>query len=86
MHDPLLKLIKGLESEFANRTIAVLLPEVVKTSWWQWLLHAHRARRLRAKLLRYGGSKIVIISVPWYLEEPRIEDGILKNDSIYRTL
>jgi hypothetical protein len=64
MHNPLLKLIKDLESEFSNRTVAVLLPEVVKTTWWQWLLHAHRARRLRAKLLRYGGSKIVIVSVP----------------------
>jgi amino acid transporter len=76
MHDPLLKLIKELESEFPERTIAVLLPEVVKTSWWQFLLHTHRARRLHSKLLRFGGSRLVVISMPWYLQEPRIEEGI----------
>ena len=78
MHDPLLKLVRELENEFTDRTIAVLLPEVVKTSWWQFLLHTHRARRLHSKLLRFGGSKLVIISMPWYLEEPRIEEGIIE--------
>jgi hypothetical protein len=76
IHQPLLRLIKHLESEFAGRTITILLPEVVKTTWWQWLLHTHRARRVRDKLLRYGGSRLIVISIPWYLEEPRIDDGI----------
>lgn len=78
MHDPLLKLVKELEGEFTDRTIAVLLPEMVKTSWWQFLLHTHRARRLHRKLVRFGGSKLVIISMPWYLEEPRIEEGMIE--------
>jgi hypothetical protein len=78
MHDPLLKLVKELEIEFPERMIAVLLPEVVKTSWWQFLLHTHRARRLHSKLLRFGGSRLVAISMPWYLEEPRIEEGIIE--------
>jgi hypothetical protein len=81
IHDPLLKLIKTLEDEFADRTIAVLLPEMVKTSWWQFLLHTHRARRLRSKLLQFGGSKLVVISIPWYLEEPRIEDAMVEETS-----
>jgi amino acid transporter len=76
IHQPLLRLIKHLESEFAGRTITILLPEVVKTTWWQWLLHTHRARRVRDKLLRYGGSRLIVVSIPWYLEEPRIDDGI----------
>ncbi|MGE0005405.1 MAG: hypothetical protein AB7S92_07425 [Parvibaculaceae bacterium] len=76
IHDPLLRLIRELQKEFAGRIIAVLLPEVVKMSWWQVLLHTHRARKLRSHLLRFGGSRLVIISVPWYLEEPRIEDGM----------
>ncbi|AFL53656.1 amino acid transporter [Sinorhizobium fredii] len=77
MHDPLLRLVKELQEEFAGRSIAVLLPEVVKTSWWQTLLHTHRARRLHSKLLRFGGSSLVVISMPWYLEEPEIEEGIV---------
>jgi amino acid transporter len=76
MHEPLLKLIKEVEAEFPARTIAVLLPEIVKTSWWQLLLHTHRARRLRSKLLHFGGSQLVIVNIPWYLDEPDIEQGI----------
>jgi amino acid transporter len=70
MHEPMLKLVHQLESEFPSRTIVVLLPEVVKTTWWQVLLHTHRARRLHAKLLRYGGSRLAVVSMPWYLGEP----------------
>jgi amino acid transporter len=69
MHAPMLKLVHELEDEFPNRTIVVLLPEVVKTTWWQLLLHTHRARRLHAKLLRYGGSRLAVVSMPWYLGE-----------------
>jgi amino acid transporter len=76
MSDPLLRLIKDLETEYSGRTIAVLLPQIVKTSWWQYLLHTQRTRRLRSSLLRYGGSRLVVISIPWYLEEPRIEEGL----------
>lgn len=73
MYEPLLKEIRALRGEFGGRTIAVLLPEVVPPNWWQYVLHTHRARRLHAKLLEFGGSDIVIISMPWYIEEPRIE-------------
>jgi len=31
---------------------------------------------LRAALLRYGGSRVVVINIPWYLEEPQIEQGL----------
>jgi amino acid transporter len=78
IHEPLLKLIRQLQDEFPDRPIAVLLPDIVKTSWWQLLLHTHRARRLRSQLLRFGGSRIVIIQIPWYLKEPQIEQGIVE--------
>ena len=77
LHEPLLKLIEELEDEFVGRTIAVLLPEVVKTRWWQSLLHTHRARQLHAKLLQFGGSNLVVMSMPWYLDEPKIDDAII---------
>jgi amino acid transporter len=77
--------ICAILGEFTDRTIAVLLPEMVKTSWWQFLLHTHRARRLHRKLLRFGGTKLVIISMPWYLEEPRIEEGMIEEAADTRT-
>jgi amino acid transporter len=76
MHAPLLKLIADLEARYPGRTIAVLVPEIVKRHWWQRLLHAHRARRLRSALLRYGGSELVVMSLPWHLEAPRVEKVI----------
>jgi hypothetical protein len=32
-------------------------------------------------LLRYGGSKLVVVSIPWYLEEPRIDEGIYQTNA-----
>jgi hypothetical protein len=73
---PFLKFVAATEEENPGRLVAVLIPQVVKRHWWQYLLHGHRARRVRAALLRYGGSRTVVISVPWYLEEPRVEEGL----------
>ncbi len=73
---PLLQFLAQVEKDNRGRAIAVLIPEIVKEHWWQYLLHGQRARRLRAALLRYGGSHIVVINIPWYLEEPHIEQGL----------
>jgi amino acid transporter len=73
---PLLKLIQETEQRHRARLVAVLIPEMVKRSWWQHLLHAHRGWRLRRALLRHGGSRTVVIDVPWYLEEPKIEEAL----------
>jgi amino acid transporter len=70
IHEPILKLARELEDKFPRRTIAVLIPELVKQRWYQRLLHTHRAKRLRSKLLRHGGTRLTIINVPWYLSEP----------------
>ncbi|MDB4959599.1 MAG: ydaO [Myxococcales bacterium] len=82
MYEPLLKLIEELEQQFPSRQIAVLLPELVKTHWWQVLLHTHRARHLRTELLRFGGSRLVIIIVPCYVEEPRPSEAALEEPPV----
>jgi amino acid transporter len=79
---PLLKLIERLEAEHPSRTIAVLIPEVEKRHWWQHLLHTHRARRLASSLLLYGGSRLAVMIVPWYLEEPRIEEAVDPEEAV----
>ena len=35
IHAPLLKLIKELAEKYPDRTIAVLIPELVKRHWWE---------------------------------------------------
>jgi amino acid transporter len=79
---PMLKLIQKLEAEYPSRAITVLIPEVVKRNWWEHLLHTHRARRLANSLLLYGGSRLAIMIVPWYLEEPRIDNAVDPEEAV----
>jgi amino acid transporter len=72
-HVPILKLVEKFARDQRERTIAVLLPEIVKQTWWQHLLHAHRARRLEWALLKSGIPRLVVMTVPWHLERPQPE-------------
>jgi amino acid transporter len=81
IHAPLLQLIKEVKEENPGRTIAVLIPELVKRHWWEYLLSNQRARRLRSAVLDYGGSGVVVIGVPWYLTEPKIEEGMTDEEA-----
>ncbi len=80
IHAPFLKLIKEIEDKNPDRTIAVLIPELVKQHWWDYLLSAQHARRLRAAVLEYGGPRVVVIAVPWYLTPPKIEQAMTKEE------
>jgi hypothetical protein len=75
-HVPLLKLIDETQARHPDRTIAVIVPEVVKQHWWQYLLHNQRAWRLRRALLCYGGDRLVVTSVPWYLDQPQVAEAL----------
>jgi hypothetical protein len=64
---PLLDYVNKLQDEFADRLIAVVIPELVESHWYQYLLHNQRATGLKAALLLHGGPRVVVINVPWYL-------------------
>lgn len=72
IHEPVLQLARDLELRYPNRSIAVLVPELVKERWYQRLLHTHRAAHLRRQLLQHGGTRLTVINVPWYLEERQL--------------
>jgi amino acid transporter len=80
IHAPLLKLINDLEKKDPERTIAVMIPELVIRHWWEHLLSNHRARRLRNAVLDYGGSRVAVIAVPWYLTPPKIADALTEEE------
>jgi amino acid transporter len=48
--------------------VAVVIPELVESRWYHYLLHNQRASLLKALLLVKGNGRIVVINVPWYLE------------------
>jgi hypothetical protein len=72
IHAPVLKLARELELRYPNRSVAVLIPELVKERWYQKLLHTHRASTLRRALLKHGGTRLTVISIPWYLQERQL--------------
>lgn len=80
LHVPILKFVRRLAAKLPDRTFAVVVPELVKRKWWQHFLHSHRAERLRADLLRYGGPDLIVVSMPWYLKEPRYEDAFISEE------
>ncbi|MBC7806745.1 MAG: APC family permease [Akkermansiaceae bacterium] len=66
LFNPLFGYLNELEQRFPERRIAVIIPELVETHWYQYPLHNQRATALKAALLLRGGDRIVVINVPWY--------------------
>ncbi len=65
---PIVEYILNIERSNTHRQIAVLVPELVVSHWYQNLLHNHRAQALKIYLLLKGNQRIVVINIPWYLE------------------
>ena len=68
---PIIDHVLEIERKNPDRTIAVLLPELVERQWYQYFLHNQRAQILAARLLTQGTHRIVIVNVPWYLRKRR---------------
>jgi hypothetical protein len=67
---PLVEYIENLRKS-RREMIAVILPDLTGARWWEYLLHSHRAEVLRSLLLLHGDQRVVVVSVPWYLERRR---------------
>ena len=59
----------------------MLIPELVKRHWWEYLLSSQRAWRLRSAVLDFGGQRVAVIGVPWYLTPPKIEQGMTEEEA-----
>ena len=64
---PLLRFVTTIAHAHLERQVAVVVPEVVESRWYHYLLHNHTASILKALLLFRGGKGVVVISTPWYL-------------------
>jgi len=63
---PLEDFVNKLKDEYPDRLIAVIIPELVETRWYESILHNHRATWLKTDLFLKGDQRVVIINVPWY--------------------
>jgi amino acid transporter len=68
---PIMDHVLEIERNNPDRTVAVLLPELVERQWYQYFLHNQRAQTLASSLLTQGTHRIVIVTVPWYLRTRR---------------
>jgi hypothetical protein len=50
-----------------NRNIMVLLPELVESHWYHYLLHNNRPEAIRALLLFNENQRITVVSVPYHI-------------------
>ncbi|HUB77163.1 MAG TPA: APC family permease [Bryobacteraceae bacterium] len=51
-----------------DNIVAVVIPELVESRWYHYLLHNQRASLLKAMLLVKGNERVVVVNVPWYLQ------------------
>jgi amino acid transporter len=66
---PVVDYVFKTERETKFHKICVLVPELVVRHWWQNLLHNRRADLLKVILLMRGNRRIIVINIPWYLED-----------------
>ncbi len=66
---PILNYALGLEQANPARSIAVLIPELVESRWYYFLLHNNRSQVLKALLLFSGNERTTVINIPWYLKD-----------------
>jgi len=66
---PTLDYIWRLERDNPDRTIAVLIPQLIESHWYYSFLHNQRAAILRSVLLMKGMNRIVIVNVPWHIQK-----------------
>lgn len=68
---PIVDYVLNLQKSMPDRQIAVVVPELVEQHWYQYFLHNQRAQWLKVALLQKGNSKIIVLTVPWYLRPKR---------------
>lgn len=69
LYAPLKQVVSDLQRAHPGRDIAVIVPELVATRWYHFLLHNQTASIIKAYLLFSGFRRVVVVNVPWYLSE-----------------
>jgi hypothetical protein len=67
LYGPLKQAVSDLQHSHPGRDFAVIVPELVSTRWYHYLLHNQTAALIKAYLLFSGFTRVVVINVPWYL-------------------
>jgi amino acid transporter len=72
---PIVQFILDLSKQHPERSIIVVIPELVEDRWYEYFLHNQRGRLLEWVLLARGNDRIFAVVAPWYVG--------MKTDSYY---
>ncbi len=64
---PIVQCILDLSKKNPDRSIIVVMPELVEDKWYEYFLHNQRGRLLEWVLLARGNERIFTVSAPWYV-------------------
>ncbi|MBW4031055.1 MAG: APC family permease [Acidobacteria bacterium] len=70
---PLIKYIKACRVDNGSEVVTVYTPQFIVGHWWEYLLHNHKARRIRHKLMLVHG--VMVVLVPWLLDSSDVIYG-----------
>ena len=69
LYAPLKQVLDDLQRAKPGRDIAVIIPELVGTRWFHYILHNQTSAVIKVYLHLSGYRRVVVINVPWYLNE-----------------
>jgi hypothetical protein len=69
LYAPLHQVLTDLQRAHPGRDIAVIIPELVGTRWYHYILHNQTAAIIKVYLHLSGFRRVVVVNVPWYLDD-----------------
>jgi amino acid transporter len=66
---PFIDYVEQLRDRHTDRDIVVIVPDLVVTRWYHAFLHNNRGAVLRTLLRLRGGPRVVVVNVPFYVDE-----------------
>jgi hypothetical protein len=74
---PLLHHVRNAAHRHHDRYIAVVVPEVIKSRWYDIVLSGHRPSILKSQLRLHGGPRVIVVDAPWHLRQHdhRVDPG-----------
>jgi amino acid transporter len=64
---PIVDYALSQQSEMPDRHITVLIPELIESRWYHYVLHNNRPEAIRTLLLLGDNKHITVATVPWHL-------------------
>jgi hypothetical protein len=68
LYGPLIQAVTDIQHAHPDRDIAVIVPELVGTRWYHYILHNQTAAVMKGYLRFSGFRRVAVVSLPWYLD------------------